>query len=247
VGSVAFGCGHDNQGSFSGVDGLIGLGQGPISFTSQLSSLFGGKFSYCLVSLVDSSSQTSPLLFGNAAIPSGSLLYTPIVQNSKHPTYYYVGLTGISVGGNRLNIPESAFAIDSSGAGGTILDSGTTITQLVSSAYKVVVQAFQNAIQYPQVTGSPAGLDLCFDVSGTNSGSNSLKVPTLTFHFDQADIDLPAENYFVTVDNAGTLCLAMAGSYGFTIYGNIQQQNYQILYDRSGGRIGFKQMKCDTL
>ncbi|CAM6087897.1 unnamed protein product [Calypogeia fissa] len=245
VGNVAFGCGHDNQGSFSGVDGLVGLGQGPISFTSQLSSLFGGKFSYCLVSLMDSPSQTSPLLFGNAGIPSGSVKYTPIVQNSHHPTYYYVGLNGISVGGSLLSIPASAFAIDSSGSGGTILDSGTTITQLVGSAYKVVCQAFQSQMPYPQVSGSPAGLDLCFDVSG--AGSSSVRVPTLTFHFDQADIDLPSENYFVTVDQDGTLCLAMAGSYGFTIYGNIQQQNYQMLYDRVEGRVGFKQMQCDTL
>ncbi|CAM6110099.1 unnamed protein product [Calypogeia fissa] len=245
VGNVAFGCGHDNQGSFSGVDGLLGLGQGPISFTSQLSSLFGGKFSYCLVSLMDSSSQTSPLLFGNAAIPSGAVKYTPIVQNSHHPTYYYVGLTGISVGGTLLNIPASVFGIDSSGSGGTILDSGTTITQLVGSAYKVVIQAFQSQMQYSQVSGSASGLDLCFDVSG--APSSGVTVPTLSFHFDQADIDLPAENYFVMVDNQGTLCLAMAGSYGFSIYGNIQQQNFQILFDRSGGRVGFKQMQCDTL
>lgn len=34
--TVAFGCGTNNLGSFSGAGGLVGLGQGPVSLISQV-------------------------------------------------------------------------------------------------------------------------------------------------------------------------------------------------------------------
>ncbi|CAN1176333.1 Protein ASPARTIC PROTEASE IN GUARD CELL 1, partial [Linum perenne] len=43
---IALGCGHDNEGLFVGAAGLLGLGGGPLSLTSQLKAT---SFSYCLV------------------------------------------------------------------------------------------------------------------------------------------------------------------------------------------------------
>ncbi|CAN0916050.1 Protein ASPARTIC PROTEASE IN GUARD CELL 1 [Linum grandiflorum] len=43
---IALGCGHDNQGYFVGAAGLLGLGGGALSLTSQLKAT---SFSYCLV------------------------------------------------------------------------------------------------------------------------------------------------------------------------------------------------------
>ncbi len=136
--NFAFGCGHSNQGTFAGAGGLVGLGQGPVSLISQLSSTFPNRFSYCLVNLNAAATTTSALLFGNVDVVAG-VQYTPIVSNPLHPTYYYVQMVGISVGGNNLDIAASTFDIDSSGAGGTILDSGTTITMLTLPAYEAVL------------------------------------------------------------------------------------------------------------
>lgn len=246
--NFAFGCGHSNQGTFSSTDGLVGLGQGSVSFSSQLGSLFGDKFSYCLVAREQALSQTSPLLFGDAAVPtiSGGLQFTPLLSsNPGVSSLYYVGLEGLSVAGTLLNIPSTAFAKDSSGNGGTVFDSGTTFTQLTSTAYDAVVAAFQAAIPYPQVSGAPqVGLDLCFNINGVQN----VVVPELSFHFTNADFNLPAPNIFVLVDTAGTMCLAFSrSSSALTIFANTQQQNFQILYDRQNARIGFTPVTCSSL
>ncbi|KAI3914723.1 hypothetical protein MKW98_001959 [Papaver atlanticum] len=47
--NVMFCCGHWNRGLFHGASGLLGLGRGPLSFSSQLQSVYGHTFSYCLV------------------------------------------------------------------------------------------------------------------------------------------------------------------------------------------------------
>lgn len=246
--NFAFGCGHINQGTFRSTDGLVGLGQGSVSFSSQLGVLFGEKFSYCLVAREQALSQTSPLLFGDAAVPSisGGLQFTPILPSSPGvSSLYYVGLQGISVAGASLSIPSSAFWKDSAGNGGTVIDSGTTFTQLASPAYDAVVAAFQAAIPYPQVSGAlQVGLGLCFNIEGVQN----VAVPELTFHFTGADFNLPAPNIFVLVDTAGTMCLAFSrSSSALNIFGNTQQQNFQILYDRQNARIGFTPVTCSSL
>ncbi|KAE8677367.1 hypothetical protein F3Y22_tig00111539pilonHSYRG00037 [Hibiscus syriacus] len=61
-----FGCGHNNQGKFrSPTAGLVGLGGGPLSLVSQISTRIDNRFSYRLVPRTSSSS--SKLLFGQEA------------------------------------------------------------------------------------------------------------------------------------------------------------------------------------
>lgn len=93
---VAFGCGNENSGaSFAAAGGIIGLGQGPLSFTSQIGYAYGNKFSYCLVNYLDPTSVRSSLVFGDIessllASTKRELVYTPIVANPRSPTLYYV-------------------------------------------------------------------------------------------------------------------------------------------------------------
>ncbi|KAK0575367.1 hypothetical protein LWI29_037939 [Acer saccharum] len=47
--NMAMGCGHNNQGSFNVIAGLLGLGGGRMSFVNQIPET-GGAFSYCLLS-----------------------------------------------------------------------------------------------------------------------------------------------------------------------------------------------------
>ncbi|XP_057854010.1 aspartic proteinase nepenthesin-1-like [Cryptomeria japonica] len=63
IAGIAFGCVHNNQGrGFFQGGGLVGLGTSPISLISKVHN----KFTYCLLSITDSPSQTSPLIFGAA-------------------------------------------------------------------------------------------------------------------------------------------------------------------------------------
>ncbi|CAM6063313.1 unnamed protein product [Sphagnum tenellum] len=236
VPDFAFGCGHDNEGSFAGAAGILGLGQGPLSFPSQLTSIFQGKFSYCLVDWQAAPNQTSPLLFGEAAAPLlPGVTYIGLVTNPQNPTFYYVNLTGISVGTQLLTIPEGTFDINPVGAGGAIFDSGTTITTLAEAAYTAVLNAMNTSTMiYPRTEAVP-GLDLCF------AGSNAQlpNVPTLTFHFEGADMVLPVSNYFIFIESSQAYCLSISQSPDMTVLGSIQQQNFQVLYDTVNRQIGF--------
>ena len=135
----AFGCGHSNRGNFDAVGGLVGLGLGSFSLPSQINNTVPEVFSYCLLSTYPASTKTSPLFFGEVP-PITNIVYTPLIQNPANPTFYYVGLQGISLNGQQLFIPIEAFRIEPSGDGGVIVDSGTTLTLLNENAYNVLLQ-----------------------------------------------------------------------------------------------------------
>ncbi|CAL1401465.1 unnamed protein product [Linum trigynum] len=52
------------------------------------------------------------------------------MKSRKVDTFYYVALSGMSVGGELLSIPASVFELDEAGNGGVIVDCGTAITRL---------------------------------------------------------------------------------------------------------------------
>ncbi|CAD5189056.1 unnamed protein product [Musa acuminata subsp. malaccensis] len=241
VSNIAFGCGDTNQGSgFSQASGLVGLGRGPLSLISQLGL---GKFSYCLTSLDES--KNSPLLFGSLAdLGATAVRSTPLRKNPTQPSFYYVSLEGITVGGTRLQIPSSTFALQEDGTGGLIIDSGTSITYLELAGYRQLKKAFLSEMQLPVADGSETGLDLCFSLP---SGSSTVEVPKLTFHFDGADLDLPAQNFMIMDSTTGLLCLTIMASSGLSILGNFQQQNIQILYDLKKEVLSFVPTQCDQL
>lgn len=135
---IGFGCGRNNQGTFEDADGLIGLGQGPLSLPSQLSPSIPEVFSYCLVDQSSTDTPFSPIVFGNIA-ENSNVRYTPMLPNVNNPSFYYVDVMGVSVGGHRVNTPPSAFRIDRNGNGGVILDSGTTITSWRQAVFDQIV------------------------------------------------------------------------------------------------------------
>ncbi|XP_059651225.1 aspartyl protease family protein 2-like [Cornus florida] len=240
VHDVAFGCGHDNQGLFVGAAGLLGLGRGKLSFPSQTGDRFGRKFSYCLADRLASSTPSS-VVFGDSAVP-GTAVFTPLLTNPKIGTFYYLGLTGISVGGVRVRgITASLFELDSSGNGGVIIDSGTSVTRLTRPAYAALRDAFRSGASRLKRAPDFSLFDTCFDLTG----KTEVKVPTVVMHFVGADVSLPASNYLIPVAVKGTYCFAFAGTTGgLSIIGNIQQQGFRVLYDLAGSRIGFVPRGC---
>lgn len=244
---LAFGCGHDNEGGgFTQGGGLVGMGRGPLSLISQLGDKVSNKFSYCLVSVDDPASKTSPLLFGNSADLHGrGIKSTPLVQSIIQPTFYYLQLEGITVHGSKLEIPEGTFDLKSDGSGGIIIDSGTTITYLENPAYSSLKRAVQQSMKLQEADGSAIGLDLCYELP---SDTSKIMVPAITFHFaGSADYDLSAENAFIADEESGLLCLAMGESSGLSIFGNVQQQNFHILYDLGMNQLSFVHAECDAL
>ncbi|KAI3951612.1 hypothetical protein MKX01_018728 [Papaver californicum] len=243
---VGFGCGNDNEGGgFTQGAGLVGLGRGPLSFVSQLGT---GKFSYCLNSI--DSTQTSSLLFGslanlvNTTTSDDEIQTTPLIKNPSQPSFYYLGLEGITVGETLLSIPKSTFQLKPSGSGGFIIDSGTTITYLQKTGFNAVKKAFVSQMKLTVAADSSTGLDLCFNLP---TDVSEIDVPKLIFHFKGADLDLPGNNYMIADSDLGLVCLAMGASNGLSIFGNVQQQNMLILHDLEKEVMSFVPTKCDQL
>jgi hypothetical protein len=141
---ITFGCGqNESLNGFPGIDGLVGLAQGSFSLPSQLSSALGFTdiFSYCLIPFEGTAANYSTFYFG---VPETNIsTYTPIYRNLLNPlaTFYYVEVTGISVGDVLLNIPADFFSISATdGSGGIIFDSGTTLNLLIDVGYDAVLQ-----------------------------------------------------------------------------------------------------------
>jgi len=237
---VALGCGHDNEGLFTGAAGLLGLGRGRLSFPVQTGRRFNHKFSYCLVDR-SASAKPSSVIFGDSAV-SRTAHFTPLIKNPKLDTFYYLELLGISVGGAPVRgLSASLFRLDAAGNGGVIIDSGTSVTRLTRPAYIALRDAFRIGASHLKRAPEFSLFDTCFDLSGLTE----VKVPTVVLHFRGADVSLPATNYLIPVDNSGSFCFAFAGTMsGLSIIGNIQQQGFRISYDLTGSRVGFAPRGC---
>jgi hypothetical protein len=121
------------------------------------------------------------------------------------------------------------------------MDTGTPVSRLPTLAY----EAFRNAYialtgNLPRVSGVSI-FDTCYDLSGFVT----VRVPTVSFYFSGGLIlTLPAQNFLVPVNDAGTFCFAFAPtSSGLTILGNIQQAGIQISIDTLG-YMGFGPNVC---
>ncbi|KAL2633595.1 hypothetical protein R1flu_005074 [Riccia fluitans] len=252
VPNFAFGCSQRTfspSSLFEGSDGLVGLGQGSISFPAQIGSLYGDVFSYCLVSVGNSRSKSSTMYFGKDASVFNvtGLQYTPLIQSKNNPTFYYVGLEGITVDGMQIPVSKEWFSLKT-GRGGVFFDSGTTLTILEPRAMEVLVSAVSQRLNYTRVSRG-SGLDYCWNAGGRFE--SDIKGPKISFNFTGANYELDFENAFILLSDGTSqlLCLAMAaaGEDGASsIIGNIPQRNFHVVYDRVQNRIGWAKKQCSS-
>ncbi|GAV71460.1 Asp domain-containing protein [Cephalotus follicularis] len=240
VKSFIFGCGRNNKGLFGGASGLMGLGRSPLSLVSQTSAIFDGVFSYCLPSTGagDSGSLVlgaNPFLYKNTT----PITYTRMLPNLQVPTFYFLNLTGVSVGG----VPLQA---ESFGKGGILIDSGTVISRLPPSIYKALQTEFVK--QFSGFPSAPAFsiLDTCYNLTAYQE----VNIPTITMYFEgnaEIDVDVLGMFYFVKSD-ASQMCLALASLSSkddMGIIGNYQQRNQRVIYDTKESKLGFASETCN--
>ncbi|CAM0910035.1 unnamed protein product [Alopecurus aequalis] len=231
-----FGCGERNEGLFGKTAGLMGLGRGKTSLTVQAYNRYGGAFSYCLPA--SSSGTTGYLDFGPGASPANARLTPLLTENG--PTFYYVSLTGIRVGGKQLSIPESVFS-----TAGTLVDSGTVITRLQKTAYAALSSAFTSAMTaygYKKAPGYSI-LDTCYDLTGISD----VTLPRVSLVFKGgACLDVDVSGILLAITQA-QVCLAFASIGDDTstgILGNTQQKTYGVVYDLGKKTVGFAPGAC---
>ncbi|XP_042756033.1 aspartyl protease family protein 2 isoform X2 [Lactuca sativa] len=249
VNNVMFGCGHWNRGLFHGAAGLLGLGRGPLSFASQLQSLYGHSFSYCLVDRDSNSSVSSKLIFGEdkGLLNHPELNFTSLIGGKEAPVdvFYYVHIKSVIVAGETLDIPEHTWDLTADGFGGTIIDSGTTLSYFADPAYNIIKKAFMEKVKgYPLVNDFPI-LEPCYNVSGIADYKKDL--PSFGILFDDGAVwNFPVDNYFIKLEPEEIVCLAVLGTprSSLSIIGNYQQQNFHIMYDTKKSRLGFAPTRC---
>ncbi|XP_020091171.1 aspartyl protease family protein At5g10770-like [Ananas comosus] len=234
VTTFKFGCGESNIGLFGGVAGLLGLGRGQVSLVSQSADQYGGVFSYCLPPFASSAGY---LTFG-ASSASPNMQFTPLQSNSAAPSFYFVEMVGISVGGKVLPIQPEVFS-----TAATIVDSGTVLTRLPMSAYTALRDEFRSHMSgYP--TAPPLSiLDTCYDLTG----HDNVSVPGVAMQFGggvNLNVDASGILYVADISQA---CLAFVGNVNETdvsIVGNMQQKTYSVVFDAPNNVIGFGAGGC---
>lgn len=223
-----FGCGHGNRAVPDLFDGLLGLGRLSESLGAQYGG--GGGFSYCLPAV---NSKPGFLALGAGKSLSG-FVFTPMGRVPGQPTFSTVMLAGITVGGKKLDLRPSAFS------GGMIVDSGTVITGLQSTAYRALRSAFRKAMEaYRLVPHGDRGLDTCYNFTG----HKNVVVPKIALTFSGgATTNLDVPNGILV---NGCLAFADSGQDGSAgVLGNVNQRTFEVLFDTSTSKFGFRAKAC---
>lgn len=245
------GCTESVQGSvFGGADGVMGLGTSSYSLTYKAAeNANGGGFSYCLVDHLTDQRAISYFVLGiptpstsastsSAKLPA-KMTYTKLYVGDPYSSFYGVDLIGISANGIMLNIPSRVWDINS--GGGTIIDSGTSLTILAAPAFDMVMEALTPRLKkFQQLEIEP--FDFCFN----NSQYTHEMAPKLRFHFGDGTVfEPPTKSYIVSVGKfiscIGFVSMPFPAN---NIIGNILQQNHLWQFDFQKRRVGFAPSEC---
>uniref|UniRef100_A0A7N0UDJ6 Peptidase A1 domain-containing protein n=1 Tax=Kalanchoe fedtschenkoi TaxID=63787 RepID=A0A7N0UDJ6_KALFE len=248
--NISFGCAFHlagaslTGGAFSGAQGVMGLGRGPISFSTQLGRKFGNKFSYCLMDYTISPPPSSFLTIGKYQNDS-VLRFTPLISNPLSPTFYYISIRHVYINKSKLRIDPSVWALDQFGNGGSIIDSGTTLTFFPKPAYEKIFSALDQLLaDVPSPEEPTPGFDLCLNMT---DAPRNLRLPRLKFKLaGGAAFEPPPRNYFIATEE-GVMCLAVrpvGSDSGFAVIGNLMQQGFLFEFDRVKSRVGFSRHGC---
>lgn len=255
--------------------GLLGMNRGLLSLVSQMNT---PRFSYCIPPSDDGTGPTSAssaaggvgvLLLGDAAsspmpFPLPTLNYTPLIQISLPLPYfdrvaYSVQLEGIRVGNVLLPIPKSVLVPDHTGAGQTMVDSGTQFTFILGPAYTILQAEFLRQtkgiltpLNDPNYVFQGA-FDTCFRVRRGVGVVGVLPPVTLLFNGAAVTVSGAGQLLYETGDVARTGDLIRCLTFGNSdlvpleayVIGHHHQQNVWVEYDLQRGRVGFAPVRCD--
>ncbi|KAG5563112.1 hypothetical protein RHGRI_005756 [Rhododendron griersonianum] len=161
-----------------------------------------------------------------------------LIDQLERPSFYFIEVTGIKVDGELLPISQSVFS-----SSGTIIDSGTVITRLQPAAYDALRTRFRQLMMNYTMTSGVSLFDTCYNFSGRDT----VEVPEISFLFaGEIEVPIAVEGILYKVDSS-MFCLAFAGNEDASdagIFGNVQQQTLEVVYDVAGGKLGFRSGGC---
>ncbi|KAL8040009.1 hypothetical protein ABFX02_10G073000 [Erythranthe guttata] len=218
-------------GNFNGIFGLEAPNEH--HFVSRTG---GNRFSYCLGSIRDTSYIYNQLILGSGAIIQG--MSTPMSTRNNH---YFVTIEGISVGDKQLAINEYDFYYNA------VIDTGTTFTELVKSAYVQLVEevrGLMDGLLEPAHVGNGDNM-LCYlgDLDKDLKG-----FPIVSLHLSEGvDIDLDVEGMFQKTPEGLGFCMAVVESKSMNVIGVMAQQYYNVGFNLDNMRVSFQRIDCELL
>ncbi|XP_065850093.1 aspartyl protease AED1-like [Euphorbia lathyris] len=233
-----FACAEKITGDFEGASGLLGVGRGKDSLLAQTDINLLSTFCYCLPI---SETSSGYIVFGIQAFETCQPDTTKFIPIEPAPdliglTNYYVSVTGITIGGKRLEM--ASYAPSNSSSVRAIMDSGTIISRLPPSLYSALRSAFQEIMSgYPRASPSEPDLfDTCYNLENVNDW----RPPNIVFHFGGSDkpvdVDLDSSAAMISISekSESEVCLAFAGNENdddLFIIGNQQQRARDLFFD----------------
>ncbi|KAG6606984.1 Aspartic proteinase PCS1, partial [Cucurbita argyrosperma subsp. sororia] len=234
--------------------GILGMNTGHLSFISQAKI---SKFSYCVPGR--SRSDLTGLFYLGDNPNSGKFKYVnmltfPESQNSPSldKLAYTLPMKGIRIGRVQLKISPAVFKPDPTGAGQTMIDSGSELTYLVDEAYnkvraeivRLVGPMMKKGYEYASVA------DMCFD--GAMAAAAGRRIGEMWFQFENGvEILVGKGEGLLTVVEKGVKCVGIgrSGRLGTesNMIGNVHQQNMWVEYDLANKRVGFGGAVCSGL
>ncbi|CAN6471720.1 unnamed protein product [Victoria cruziana] len=253
--NLVFGCATSSYSSTNDdgrtTTGLMGMNRGTLSFISQMGF---PRFSYC----ISDHSSSGVLVIGDSdPVFVRALNYTPLVDISLPLPYfdrvaYSVQLIGIRVTGKLLPLPKSVFVPDHTGAGQTMVDSGTQFTLLLGPVYTALkneylqqTKGLLNVYEDSSYVFQGA-FDLCY-----RSGAGPMpSMPPVALMFRGAEMVVSGDRLLYKVPElSGVYCFTFGNSdlvpVEAYIIGHHHQQNMWVEYDLERSRLGFGPARCD--
>ncbi|KAK9734164.1 hypothetical protein RND81_04G119400 [Saponaria officinalis] len=241
------------------ITGVLGMSKGEKSLFSQLGSKVQYKFSYCLQDFGDHYGQYPPMFlsFGDQ-ISQPPIMYATPIFTIRHPLaqqFYCVKLVGISVDDILLFIPPHLFASKTNDYGGTIFDTGSTVTYLASRAFDILLNAIieyvtQHNMYLERIAGIVLDkLEACWEPLYDLA---PVLFPKVTFHFYQnADLIVQPQEMFLTfggIQGGKSLsCLLVARvNDGLNVIGAYQQMNQRVIVDMEKSLLLFAPADCTS-
>ncbi|CAL4909901.1 unnamed protein product [Urochloa decumbens] len=236
-------------GSVDAHDGVLGLGNGIISFGVNAASRFGGRFSFCLLSTNSGRDASSYLTFGpNPAVMGPETMETRIIYNKDVTVGMGFHVDAVTVDGKPLDIPPEVFD-DTIRDAGVILDTGTSLTGLVPPAYDAVTAALDSYLAHlPRVTDI-AGFEFCYNWTFTGDGvdpANNVTVPRFALELEGgAVLEVDAKSVVMPEVEPGVACLAFRKlTRGPSIIGNVLMQEHIWEFEHRVELMRFRKDKC---
>lgn len=247
-----------NQEEDSKSTGLMGLNRGSLSFVTQMGY---PKFSYC----ISGQDSTGVLMFGEFNVTwLKPLTYTPMVKISTPLPYfdrvaYTVQLEGIKVANTVLPLPKSVYEPDHTGAGQTMIDSGTQFTFLLGPVYTALKNEFlkqtKNLLRVYEDSNFvfQGAMDLCYRVERSRVGLPVL--PNVSMMFRGSEMVVSGQKLLLKVEGLmkgsdDIYCFTFGNSdlLGIEAYviGHHHQQNMWMEFDLVNNRVGFVETSCSS-